>query len=202
MNATTRYAILVVYCLFGTPALAAEATAPLKCGGLFGRDTSHAKLLATFGAGKAITEYDGEVDAEVTILFPDDPKRRLKIQWKNQKDRRDLGSITIARRSSWRVAGLSIGTPLAEVERLNGGPFKLNYFEGDYGGAIIDWMGGKLDARLPGGCMLGAFVAIEEGVSLDAVNKEIAPDRTLLSSGEGLRAPKPFVSAIIVSFGK
>jgi len=140
----TRRSLTVAYCLIGTAALAAEPTMTFKCEGPFGRDAAHAKLASKYGAANIVTEYDGEADAEVTVLFPNDPERRLKIQRKDQKARRNPGHITIAGRSSWSVAGVAIGTSLIELERLNGGPFKLNYFEGDYGGAITDWLGGTL----------------------------------------------------------
>jgi hypothetical protein len=204
MTAATRHAILVVCCLLGTPALAAEPTTPFNCKGPFGRDASHAKLAAAFGAGNTIIRNDDEADAEVTILFPNDPKHRLKVEWKDQKRRRGLSHVTIVGHSLWNVAGLVIGTPLAEVERLNGGPFQLNYFEGDYGGAIINWLGGRFDKPLPDGCVLGAFVAVDyEHLPTEvqkAVDREVATDRSLLSSGAGLRAAKPVVSEMIVSF--
>jgi hypothetical protein len=202
MIAATRHAILVVCCLLGAPA--AEAMTPFNCKGPFGRDASHAKLVATFGAGNTIIKYDDESDMEVTILFPNDPKRLLQVQWKDQNSRRGLGHVTIGRHSSWMVAGLAIGTPLAEIERLNGSPFKLNYFEGDYGGAITSWLGGRFDKPLPGGCMLGAYVTIDdEHVPTEvqkAVDREVTTDRSLLSSGAGLRAAKPVVNQMIVSF--
>jgi hypothetical protein len=104
----------------------------------------------------------------------------------------------------WTVAGLAIGTPLAEVERLNGSPFKLNYFEGDYGGAITSWLGGRFDKQLPGGCVLGAGVMIDvEHVPTEvqkAIDTEATTDRSLRSSGAGLRAAKPVVNEMIVSF--
>lgn len=204
MGATIPDAVLVVCCLLGMPALAAEPMTPYKCEGPFGRDASCAKLAATFGAGNTVTTYDGESDSEVTILFPNNPARRLKIEWNDQKARRNIGHVTIAG-SSWSVAGVVIGMPLAEFERLNGGPFKLNYFEGDYGGAITDWLGGRFAGPLPGGCLLGAFVTIDEHLP-DAVNKtldrEVTPDRSLFSSGAGLRVAKPQVGQMIVSFPK
>jgi hypothetical protein len=57
------------------------------------------------------TEDDPHLDAEVTILFPNDPARRLKIQWKNKKARRNPDIINIEdEHSTWSVAGVSIGT--------------------------------------------------------------------------------------------
>jgi hypothetical protein len=204
MSTTTAYTVLVVCCLLGMPALAAERTTPFKCEGQFGRNASHAKLAATFGADNAVSNEDAESDSEVTILFPNNAARRLKIEWNDQKSRRGLRHVTITG-LSWSVAGVVIGMPLVELERLNGGPFKLNYFEGDYGGAITDWLGGRFNAPLSGGCVLGVFVGIDErhpDAPTQALEKEVMPDRSLLSSGAGLRATKPVVSKMIVSFPK
>jgi hypothetical protein len=162
-------------------------------------------LVSRYGSANVVTEYDDEADAEVTVLFPNDPERRLKIQWNDQKVRRNPGHVTIAGRSSWSVAGVAIGTSLVELEHLNGGPFKLNDFEGDYGGAITDWLKGRFDAPLSGGCFLGAFVGIAERLPeamSKAVDEEVTSDRSLLSSGPGLRATKPVVTQMIVSCSK
>jgi hypothetical protein len=120
MITAARRAILVLCCLL-TPAFGAEPKTPFSCGGPFGRETSHAKLTRTFGAANATIEDVGEFDEEVTILFPNDPMRRLMVLWKDQRGRRGLRSVIIrGSRSSWSVAGVAIGTPLVEVERLNG----------------------------------------------------------------------------------
>ncbi len=199
MSTTTAYTVFVTCCLLGLPALASERTTPFKCDGQFGRNASQAKLAAAFGADNAVSNEDAESDSEVTILFPNNAARRLKIEWNDQKSKQGLRRVTITG-SSWSVAGVAIGMPLVELERLNGGPFKLNYFEGDYGGAITDWLGGRFNAPLSGGCCLGVFLGIDERLRDGQIEKEVAPDRSLLSSGPGLRAAKPVVGKMIVSF--
>lgn len=207
MNVTTRLLTLAC-CLVGAAALAAEPATTFKCEGPFGRDASHAKLAAKYGAANVTTDLDfqpGE-NVDVTILFPNDPARRLKIEWKDRKARRNPRLIRIEdEHSTWSVAGVAIGTSLVDLERLNGRPFKLIYFEGDYGGDIFDWRGGRFDAPLPGGCLFGASVGIadklSEGVGA-AMNAEIIENGALLSSGPGLRAAKPEVGRMLISFPK
>ena len=201
MRFPLRHLIQAICLLLCTPALVAKAATPFRCEGPFGRDANHAKLVATFGANNVASEYDGLNDAEVTIIYPKDPKRRLKILWKDQKTHRGLRTVTIAGPSSWIVAGVTVGMPLVELERLNGGPFRLNDFDGDYPGAIYDWMGGHLHAPLPGGCTFGAAVMIEKGNVLDLeAAREAGRDGSWLSSNESLRAAKPVVSEIYVGF--
>jgi hypothetical protein len=188
-------------------AAAAPAAGPqtFKCEGPFARDTSHARLVKEYGTANIDTEVYWNADAEVTTLFPKDPQRRLIFNWKDWKGRRKPAVITIERGQYWSVAGLMIDAPLEEVERLNGGPFKLNYFEGDYGGAITDWMGGRLDAPFSSGCRVGITIAIDEKLPeavSRAIDAEMTPDRSLLSSGAGLRAAKPRVGGIDVIYPK
>jgi len=175
-----------------------------KCEGSFGPDASHAKLAKEFGAANIDTEEYWDADWEVTVVFPKDPQRRLIIQWKDHEARRKPASIKLEG-SLWSAAGVTIGTPLAELERLNGGPFKLNDFEGDYGGAITDWMGGRFTMPFSAGCRLGLSVWFDENLpeAMDgAMEKELLPDRSLLSSGAGLRAAKPVVNEMTVIFPK
>ncbi|MCW5772487.1 MAG: hypothetical protein KIT16_12675 [Rhodospirillaceae bacterium] len=50
---------------------------------------------------------------------------------------------------AWSTAdGIRIGTPLAQLERINGGPFVLNGFGWDYGGAVRLNPRGKLPKGL------------------------------------------------------
>lgn len=41
--------------------------------------------------------------------------------------------------------GVRVGTSLAELNRLNGGPFVFSGFDWDYGGYVNDWKGGELE---------------------------------------------------------
>lgn len=203
--AVTGRLLTLAYCFVGAAALAAEPTTPFSCEGPFGRDTSYARLVSTYGAANVTNEEDAEADSEVTILFPKYPARRLKFLWKNKKARRNPSVITFDEHSSWSVAGVTMKTALVELERLNGGPYKLNFFEGDYGGAITDWLGGHFNASQPGGCWFGAFVTIVDRVPdavSEALNAEITRDDSLLSSGPGLRAANPVVSEMSVAFQK
>jgi hypothetical protein len=97
MDVTARL-LALAFCLAGTAALAAEPATTFKCEGPFGRDGSDAKLAAKYGAANVTIEEDPRLDGErvkVTILYPNDPARRLKIEWKDKKARRNPRVITI-----------------------------------------------------------------------------------------------------------
>ncbi len=107
-------------------------------------------LVKTFGAAnvKNASVYRGEGQSVPgTIVFDKDPKRRMEITWTAAKK---VGDITISGQSSvWHTAeGISLGTTLAELQRLNGKPFKFSGFDWDYGGLIQSWQGGKLETGL------------------------------------------------------
>jgi hypothetical protein len=200
---TLRLLLTVACCVIGKATLAAEPIMTFRCEGPFGRDASHAKLVSRYGAANVVTEYDGQEDADVTVVFPRDPERKLRIKWKDEKARRNPEHIAVAGRS-WSVAGVAMGTSLIELERLNGRPFKLNYFDGDYGGAITDWLGGRFQSPLSGGCVFGAFVWIDDKRIPESVNRAIdeegAPTGEMISSSTALRAAKPLVTQMGVRF--
>jgi len=155
-----RLAALVA-ALVATASLAPAAPQPaegknvLQCDGAFARDSSHAKLVQSFGKSSvAFTDIDGAEGEKVkaSVIYPDEPRRRVEILWHDEKARARPSTIRVGFKSQWRtVRGLRIGSELAEVEKINGRPFKLVGFDWDLGGRVSDWMGGTL-ATLPGGC--------------------------------------------------
>ncbi len=71
--------------------------------------------------------------------------------------------------SQWRTThGIRRGMTLAEIEALNGRPFKLYGFGFDYGGTTLDWNGGSLDKQA-GGCTLTLRFTMREGADNAAV---------------------------------
>jgi len=115
-------------------------------------DTTLDEITARFGAADVkpgtIELGEGET-AEGTIVFANDPARRLEIIWRAPGRCASQVRVTAENESvttgQWAVApGIRLGTTLREVERLNGLPFTLTGFAYDYGGTIVDWRGGRL----------------------------------------------------------
>jgi hypothetical protein len=89
-----------------------------------------------------------------------------------------VSSIGVGHASTWRVAGLAVGDPLARANEANGKPFKLWGFSWDYGGYVSDLGGGKL-AALPGECRAIIRFGPREGAEVaDALigDKEVSSD--------------------------
>lgn len=168
----------------------------VACEGAFAKDTTHARLVAAFGA-KNVTfkDVDGAEGAteKATVLFDADPTHRIVVFWHDAKTRTKPGMITISAPSLWiGPGGIGNGMKLTEVEKLNGKPFKLAGFDWDGGGFIRD-LDGKLKP-VSGGCNL--IVRFEPGIAnpLPAKYAEITGDKTILSSNRTLRRVRPQVS--------
>jgi hypothetical protein len=100
----------------------------IKCEGPFGRNGSHAGLVKAFGnPNVAYQEIGDGQDKKIkaSVLYPDDPKARLEFTWRDEKARRRPTRIRAKDQSAWASAnGIRIGTALAEIEKMNGKPFK------------------------------------------------------------------------------
>jgi len=173
----------------------AEGKNVLQCDGAFARDSSHAKLVQTFGkSSMAFPDIDGADGDKVkaSVVYPDEPRRRVEILWHDEKTRSRPSTIRVGFKSQWRtVRGLRIGSELAEVERINGRPFKLLGFDWDLGGRVSDWQGGTF-ATVPGGCdfRLGFNPWAD---APDAARDKVSGDKEFLSTDPNMRASKPTV---------
>jgi len=178
-----------------------EGDSSVACTGLFGKDSSHAKLAARFDEQNvAFTELDGPEGAKLmaSVLFPTDPKRRLEVLWQDESARSETMLIAINGQSAWTgPKGLKLGMTLAAVEKVNGRPFKLSGFDQANGGTVADWQGGALDS-LPGGCRAGVRLAPDAKATGAAVTK--AQGKELLSSDAVMRAARPVIAEILIGY--
>lgn len=146
----------------------------------------------------SITLGEGET-APGTLLFPDDPQRRLEIIWSDPGARRaPRRAILRGERSRWMLPGdLSLGTSLADLERANGRAFRLAGFGWDFSGAVTSWNGGALDSLLPG-VRLYLEPRIEHRAG--AAYRRLQGDREFESGNPDMRALDPRVYQIFVDF--
>jgi hypothetical protein len=192
--------------LSSSPASAeSAATRVIKCEGSFGRNASHASLVKAFGNNNVVyREIEGVQDkkTKASILYPADPKARLEFIWQNERARRRPGLIRAKDQSAWAAAnGIRIGTALADVEKMNGKPFKLSGFDWDYGGQVTDWRGGALAKPQPGGCTLGIEFVHPEDAPEENLTK-VSGDREILSDHADMRAVEPYVAVMTFSYPK
>ena len=171
--------------------------------------TTEADLIRRFGAAQVRRDSINTIETEMiagTILFPDDSTRRLEIIW---------GDTVAYARASWARAwgtgnrwtiapGVRVGTPMAEIERLNGKPFTFSGFDWDYGGDVQSYDGGRLDAIWSADTIhASAEFTLPEGASLsDAEMKQVIGDQTVRSDNPIVRKVRPVVSSVSVSWDR
>jgi len=166
------------------------------------RQTSEAELTVAYGADavRAIDVQIGEGDtAPGTVLFPEDSARRLEIIWGDAVQRRHPARIILrGERSRWTLPrGVTLGTALRDIERLNAAPFQLAGFSGDYGGVVIDWGTGALRPALEGATV---YFNPERSQEELAAYAEVVGDRELSSSHPAMQTLNPRVVQIFIDF--
>jgi hypothetical protein len=186
------------------PAAPKPAANVVACSGVFAKDSTHLKLAIKYDSRNiAFGDVDGPDGSKIkaSILFPNDPRRRLEVLWNNEASRSDTSIIAINGKSQWTAPkGLKLGMPLAAIEKLNGKPFKLAGFDWN-GGGFVRELDGKLKMP-PGGCNL--IIRFEPGIAnpLPARYAEITGDKTIVSSNKLLRRTRAQVSEWGIGYPK
>ena len=163
---------------------------------------SERDLGAHYGAQnlRHVTVSLGEGEAvSGTLLYPEDPEKRMEIVWMNVTARRyPVHAILRGTRSRWTLPrGITLGTTLAELERLNGRPFTMAGFGWDYSGAVTDWEGGAL-STLKGRVWL--YLEPAPGKDQGPSFAQVQGDRDISSTSPAMRALEPRITRIRVSF--
>jgi len=175
----------------------------LRCQGLFAKDADHNRLVAGFGRKNVRQEtvYEPEgVEVRASIVYPDDPSRRLVVLWADEKGLRRPARIDLEG-SSWSgPRGLTVGTPIEIVETMNGKPFVLYGFEWDYGGRIDTWNGGAL-GNLPGGCVFTPVFETDRKAPTEALDA-VAGDSQFASDSKAMKAARPRIRSLSLAYPK
>lgn len=179
------------------PPASAMVGGELPCrDGAFAPDASHASLAATFGASDVSSETleDEGGPFILTTIFADDPTRRLNVRWNDEATLSSPASVGVSgEHSVWTgPLGLSLGSTVEELERLNGRPFEILGWGWDYGGQLWDTRGGAL-SRDVRGCRLFVYFNFSGDGDLP---EALIGDRAIMSNDPALRAVHPTVSAI------
>jgi len=159
-------------------------------------------LVERFGVANEVSVSipvgEGE-NAEGTVLFPKDPARKVEILWDDADAKRGPRSVKIhGSTSRWSApGGLVLGLDLAEVERLNHGPFRLAGFGWDRGGSVTSWSGGALET-IP--CHLRARFAVDTQLLNDPRMKQVMGDREFSSSDSTMHALHPRVVELWLAY--
>jgi hypothetical protein len=170
----------------------------LSCAGF--ADATLASLTQRFGAANVvnqkITGAEGE-ESDGTVLFPNDPARRVEIAWRDPDQHQGVASATVSGvegvRSLWTGPhGVKLGQAMADVQAANGRAFQASGFDWDYGGMVTDWKG-------------GAFAPVDNcsvqvGFQPGAETQQAEGEASFASNSPAMISRTPYVSLFAVSF--
>jgi hypothetical protein len=158
-----------------------------------------ADLKQRYGAEAVRIELGEGETTPGTVLFPRDSLMRAEIVWHDTVSRsRPARFVLRGSRSKWTVGpGISLGTSLQELERINGRPFMLAGFGWDYAGVVTEWGGGVLDSALA-----GVKLYLDPGQSQyeSTAYSQVLGDRDYSSSLPPMQQLNPRVTQIYVDF--
>src|SRR5215469_10862861 len=174
----------------------------VACSGTFAQGSSHLELTTAFNS-KNITFTDVEASdgskVPASVLFPNDPKRRLEVWWSNRTTRSDIHLIVISGQSTWTApGGMRLGQTLEQVEKINHKPFKLKGFDKDRIATVSGWDGGAL-ATLAGGCKPGLSLRADAKASAEKIGA-FSADKEYSSSDPAIRATRPTITEILIGY--
>ncbi len=179
------------------PPRAGSVRTVIECSGPFAKDSGMLALAVAYNSRNMIFTHETVQGAQVgvTVLFPNDPRRRLEVWWRNA-NRTGTYLIDIADKSIWTgPKGLRLGLTIEQLEKLNKKPFKIKGFDQSGVASVADWDGGEL-ASLPGGCNVGLSLH----ASTQTAGSEL-PNKDEYSSGDSaMRALRPTVTEILIGY--
>jgi hypothetical protein len=172
--------------------------------GAITRTSSEAELRKIYGdENVAETEVNiGEGETETgTVLFNKDPERRIQILWSDPQAKSKPAWIQIDEpRNRWKTAeGITIGTSLRELEKINGRPFTLTGFGWDYSGTVVDWNDGALK-KLEGSWGSIILRLYPENALSNEWPSDVIGDRDIPSSQASMQKLDPKVYQIVIEF--
>jgi hypothetical protein len=174
----------------------------LACDGPFAKDTTHAKLVSEFGAKNVVfkdVDIMRDVKTQASVIFDEDPTRRLVVYWKDNKARARPMAVSVEAPSTWTgPGGVRNGLALKDLVKLNGDEFRMMGFGGVGGGEISGLKGPFSD--LPGGCTLK--IKLEPGIAnpLPPRFASVTGDQFVASKNLVLRRVRPQVSQWSVNY--
>ena len=175
------------------------------------KDTSEQALIKVYGQGNVRrTKIDvGEGTFEDgTLLFPDEPAKTLTILWKTETRTAPKTVEISSEKTVWKTKnGITIGTTLKEIEKVNQKPFLLTGFAWDYSGTILHGDGGRikelgvedLDKVICGRTLLLRLMPGSEGQSSPEYASVIG-EQAFSSAHTAMQKLNPKVYDIVVSF--
>ncbi len=148
-------------CAFYRPEINDWLIVPGKRVGPITASATRAEVARIFGVRNVQDDeiQTSDMASEVgTRIFGSQPEISLAIFWISEAADSRIRRIRFCPsqvqpgKCRWHTAeGISLGTSLKELERINGHTFQLNGFDWGFGGLITSWSGGRLE-KLTSNC--------------------------------------------------
>ncbi len=165
--------------------------------GLITKDATEEAIKYVYGADQVKRQEIGLGEGETTmgtIVFPG-TANELIVEWTQDDPYKTISRIRIEKAGTqWKSKeGITIGTTLEELVKLNRKDFKFFGFEWDYSGSLDSWEGGQIQADLK-------VVLTPENPK--AVFPKLVGDRSFSSSNPIAKEANLKVSALIIEMSK
>jgi len=185
-----------------------EPTLSFSCS-TFPSTASEADLLARFGKANVTTApvpwggAEGDYN-EGTVLFAGTPDAKVQIYWRERVVKRLPEWVSVfGKQSRWRTpGGITLGTALTTIEKLNRRPFRLIGFANDVEGTVVSWSGGQLETQDQKDCRVRIRVRTRFGVSpvpMDSV-RQVEGEREYSSAHPAMHALDPTVYELFLQY--
>jgi hypothetical protein len=190
---------------------------PGKRAGPITPKTTRADLVRYFGAREVEDDYvpgGGDTDPQTgTWVNREHADSSLAIQWNDDKPESHVSFIVFCQSDTgeesaaacrWHTPqGISLGTTLKTLEKLNSGAFKLLGMAWDYGGVVTSWNGGRLESMAAKCGGLSLQLDEPSGQPSDEraqLLEQISEDKEFSSAHAAMQRLNPQVSAMNLSF--
>ena len=175
------------------------------CGGPFTADLTEQRLIEIYGAAtvRPGDVYVGEGFSEPgAVVFPDSPSDRIEVVWSDEKHRARPRFVRVKENNTqWRTAdGISVGSELKSIERINGRPFRLSGFGWDGSGTVTSWSRGLLERRETDGCRIRLRLRPPDQDARPLVSRQVTGARDFSSGHPAMQELNPSVRELLLSF--
>lgn len=168
--------------------------------------TSEMDLIKIYGKQNVAEEklcLDNEcMESETgTVLFREDPLKKIEIYWKDVAKKRFPKSVVLTGfKSHWKlVDGISLGTPLSDLLKINDKEITFYGFGWDAGGSVTSWGNGNIEKKYPRLIRISLEVGPSRKLS-EEERKDVEGDRVLNSSNKTVQKINPLVYTLGISF--
>jgi hypothetical protein len=160
--------------------------------------TTRQDLVRMYGASNVVDQDvdigEGEMQPG-TFLFSKDSERQIVILWKDPESKTAPESADIwGKKSLWHgIHGITLGTSVKQLERLNGRPFRFTSANDgtDMAEETISWQGGRLEKEFQEN---GRIILSIEWSPTKGAKKRAPADFGVDSDDPVWRAQNPHVS--------